>query len=534
MYMKLTKHITWIILCLILILGFSLRFYKLESVPPSIYWDEAANGYNAYTIANYGRDEWNQVLPIYFHSFGDDKHPVHIYLTALFVKVLGLSTFSLRIPVVIFSVINIILVFFLAKILFKDKFVSLCAALFLSISPYAIQFSRFNQELSFVIFFFLLGLILFFKGLEKKNYLLILSFICFGIDLITYHAPKIVVPPLLLLLVILYIKDLMRIKTIFIFSVISFLLFIVIILLNPALLGTARFNQTSFDQEDIRKTLIYKKTHNELVSKGEIIWNQYLSHFSKKYLFETGDNNRRHSTNVVGEFYKVDVLFFIIGLFVLIRLRSKITIFLLACLLISPLPSAFVKEAPHASRAMFMLPSIVLINALGFSFLVNIVRKKYLKIIICLLFFIIISYEFMNYAKYYFNKYSSDYAIEWQYGMKEIVETVQDPKYQQVYITDDRMQPYIFFLYYLKPDPKMIANSILYNQSKSKSYSLIEHFDKYYFGNWDVIGSMPNPGVAYVVTPSQYSGLRERLAFDIKKTVYFPDGSIAFIIVSAK
>ena len=56
----------------------------------------------------------------------------------------------------------------------------------------------------------------------------------------------------------------------------------------------------------------------------------------------------------------------------------------------------------------------------------------------------------------------------------------------------------------------------------------------FYFGGWDPIESMPNPGVLYVVSSSQYDGLRHKTEFDVKKLIYYPDGSTAFFIVGAK
>ncbi len=53
-----------IILLIIVFLSAILRFYKLDTIPPSLSWDEVAVGYNAYTIANWGRDEWGEVFPL--------------------------------------------------------------------------------------------------------------------------------------------------------------------------------------------------------------------------------------------------------------------------------------------------------------------------------------------------------------------------------------------------------------------------------------------------------------------------------------
>ena len=119
------------LLFLIVFLSAILRFYKLDAIPPALSWDEVANGYNAYTIANWGKDEWGKVFPLTFKSFEDDKHPVHIYLTALSVRLLGLSDFSTRFPASLFGVFNVVVIFFLARIIFGSSLMGLLSALFL-------------------------------------------------------------------------------------------------------------------------------------------------------------------------------------------------------------------------------------------------------------------------------------------------------------------------------------------------------------------------------------------------------------------
>src|SRR5579885_3686835 len=123
----------------IIILATVLRFYKLDQIPPSLNWDEAAAGYNAYTIANWGKDEWGQTFPLIFTSFLDDKHPVHIYTAAILIKLFGLSDFVTRSAGALFGVLNVLVIFFLAKILFKSNLAPFFSALFLAISPYDIH-----------------------------------------------------------------------------------------------------------------------------------------------------------------------------------------------------------------------------------------------------------------------------------------------------------------------------------------------------------------------------------------------------------
>ena len=58
------KNKVKVVLFIIILLAAFLRIYKLDQVPVSLNWDEAAFGYNAYTIANWGKDEWGDSFPL--------------------------------------------------------------------------------------------------------------------------------------------------------------------------------------------------------------------------------------------------------------------------------------------------------------------------------------------------------------------------------------------------------------------------------------------------------------------------------------
>lgn len=103
------KYFTVVILTFILIFSVWVRFFNLGTNPPALFWDEAAVSYNAWSIANFGVDEWGDKYPIYFKSFLDDKHPVHIYITAFFIKLFGISEFSVRFAPALFGVLNVLL-----------------------------------------------------------------------------------------------------------------------------------------------------------------------------------------------------------------------------------------------------------------------------------------------------------------------------------------------------------------------------------------------------------------------------------------
>lgn len=508
-----------IIFILIISLAIFVRFYKLGKVPMSISWDEAAVGYNAYTIAHWGRDEWGKTLPLVFKSFEDYKHPVHIYLTVPTIATFGLTEFGVRASAAIFGVLNVVVIFFLARKIFKSDLAAYFASFFLAISPYNIQFSRFNHELNFAVFFFMLGCYLILLGLEKKNYLLSLGFASLGLDLLTYHSAKIIVPPIFSLLVIFYSQDLIKLKKYFMIGVALFLVFVGIIITKPELLGGARLSQTSGASD---------RTITALTSK-------YFSHFSYNYLVVQGDKNPRHSAQT-GEFYKIDLLFLLVGLISLVLgiiKKNKNYLILFAWAILAPIPAAITSEAPHAARAMFTVGSWHLVSGLGAATIINIVNNKYAKIFLTVMFIVLIGLGFSRFWKYYFGEYATRYAIEWQYGMKQVAQfSVDNPQYYRVYVDKIRQQPYIFFLFYLKTPLPEFLSSVKYDESESKSYNTVASFDKYKFGTWDPIESTPNQGILYAITPSYYTGLRHATKFDLKYKVEYPNGEDAFYLVS--
>lgn len=537
-----------ILLISIVILAAFLRLYKLDSVPPSLNWDEVDAGYNAYTIANWGRDEWGKFLPLVFTSFRDDKHPVHIYLTAAIVKLFGLSDFTTRLSGAIMGILSVVVIFYLAKILFKNDLTALLSALFLAISPYHLHFSRGLWEANFAFFFFMLGLLLFFLALQKKGWFISLSFLSFGISILSYHSSKIIVPPIVLMLVLFYIKDLMKLSINFYIGILILLAFIVLLAGDPRLLGLARVQQTQFSQDIIERTQTFQKTKSHMLGLGEITFKQYLTHFTPQYLFISGDQSPRNSVKTYGEFYKTDALFIFIGLLYLLKMRSRVILVILAWLLLAPIPSSLVSGAPNATRAVFMMGSINLLTALGAGKIINWLKRK-MRVFAIVVILILLSIQSYSYLNYYFNVYPKKDAIDWQYGMKQSVEFVKShPEYTQVYVTDIRSQPYIFYLFYLKTALPEYLNDVVYNRLvESRSYNTISYFESsqlteegqrkrvnFYFGGWNIVESIPDINVLYVLSPSQYDGLRHKSEFSVKKLIRYPDGGDAFFLVSAK
>lgn len=532
------NKLTLIFLVLIIVLSIVTRFFKLAAVPASITWDEAAVGYNAYTILNWGKDEWGRPFPVTFKSFGDDKNPVHVYLTAPFIAAFGLNDFAVRASAATFGVLNVIILFLLARLLFKSDMAALISSFILAISPFNLQFSRFNHELNFAIFMFLFGFYLILAALESgKGKYLIFGFLFLGLDLLTYQSAKVVTPPLVILFLLINFKKLIKFKNYFYSGLIIYSMFIMLLFIKPELLGIARLNQNQIKEELIFETQSYKKTNNINYGKLEVVWERYKKYFGNEFLFLSGDPNPRHSIQTFGTFYRFEIYFMIIGL---IGLLYKILfkkdynlLIILAAALLAPLPAAASSDVYHAPRAMFITFSHILLSGYGVYLVATIIKNKYYQFLLLLLFLALSLFYFSNYLKSYYLEYPNKYAIEWIYGMKEIAEEAKKDEYFRVYMTDSRMQPYIFFLYFNNESLPEFLSTVKYNQTQSAPHNLVASFSKYKFV-WNEYNSLPAAGVLYVVKPSIYDGLYHKEDFKVVKLVKNPDGSDAFYLITSK
>src|SRR5256885_940381 len=98
--MKLFWQRYWISLTLVAILGLGLllRVVWLSSFPAGFNADEAAIGYNAYSLLQTGKDDYGTPFPLAFKSFGDFKPGLYFYFVWPFVAIFGLNELAVRLP----------------------------------------------------------------------------------------------------------------------------------------------------------------------------------------------------------------------------------------------------------------------------------------------------------------------------------------------------------------------------------------------------------------------------------------------------
>ena len=102
--------------------------------------------------------------------------PLYWILLHFWIKIFGISEFSLRFPSLIFSFSSVILVFLLGKDLFDEK-VGFVASIFMGLSPFHLWYAQEARDYTMVLFFGLLSSWLFFRALRENKLILWLFFI---------------------------------------------------------------------------------------------------------------------------------------------------------------------------------------------------------------------------------------------------------------------------------------------------------------------------------------------------------------------
>src|SRR3989344_1096269 len=528
----------------IILIAAVLRLWQIGQVPPSPDWDEAALGYNAYSILKTGRDEYGTWLPVVLRSFDDYKPPLYMYLAIPFVGLFGLETWAVRLPSAIAGILAVIGTYFLVKELLPNskRFVIWnlsfgipgVAALLLAISPWHIQFSRIAFEANISVTINIWAVFLFLRGLRKRIFLYLSAFI-FGLGFYAYHSERIFLPILVITLVVLYRKELLKKRREFLFAaIVGFVTISPILLtfLDPATLSRLRGTSSFADQTPLLSRSVAKlerdaQTANPwgiVFDNRRIVWvntllEGYLSHYSLRWLFLTGDNPRHHAPDM-GLLYLWELPFFLWGIYLLAIRGGQTSKVLFSWLLIAPIAASPTTELPHAIRSIVFLPTFQIFIAVGVLECFGWLRKKknlFGGAVLLLLGLLV----FLN-AAYYFHMYfghtSQEFSKYWQYGYAQAVDYVQKHKdqYKKIVISTKLEQPHMFFLYYLKYDPqKYLAEG---GTASGGFAEMRNKFDIYEFRPIDWEKEIKDGMTLFIGTPQEISS-------NIVETISYLDGT---------
>ena len=486
----------------IFLVSFFIRIYKVNNYP-SFLWDEAAIGYNAYSILETGKDEYGKLFPLIFKSFGDYKPGLYVYLAIPFIKFFGLNELSTRLPsVLIGSLIPVFLYFLIKEIDSKSNKLAIIAAILAVFNPYNIHFSRGSWETNILTAELILASFFFFRALKNNRYVtFLLSALIFASTLYTYQAGKLIS---LLLIIILFATNyqiiLSKVKKI----LVSFI-FPLALLSLPLALGLL-FNKDSnrlkivslfsYPRNQSETQTIISETgsfdydifHNDFLFFSKEFLIRYFNHFSPRFLAFEGDwQNPRHSAPYIGVLLYPSLLFLIIGLF-----SGKINRFFLLWLLVSPIPASLTRDSVQAVRSMSFSIPLIYFSALGIVIFLN----KFSSFFAYSLLFFMYFFSFFYFSDLYLNHLVKKSPNDFLYGYKEAVQylVANQNNFEKFSFTDFYGQPYIFYLFYSKYPPTKYQKQAKLSENLVGDTGKVEKIDNIQFTStsYDYIKSSPN------------------------------------------
>jgi len=489
--MRIKKLLNWLTdnwtLIVILLIAVFLRLYKLGSIPPHLTSDEASLGYSAYSILKTGRDEYGELLPIIFKSFGDYKPGLYVYMTIPFVTILGLTEFATRLPSAMTGVLAVWLIYkIVLEFITKEnggqqlnikQLLPKISAFILAISPWHIHFSRGAWEANLSLTLTLAGIYFFLKAIEKPK-LLIFSSLFFSSTLLTYQGAKLSTSIVIFILVATFWKEIRKwlnsARRDLVASIILGLIISLPIIASIFQGKTGRlevFSIFSYPRNtDQLATFLsqgkervgdvsYYLFHSERLNFARAIAGRWFNHFSGRFLFFEGDyQNPRHSAPNHGMLLISDIILLVFGFIEFIRFRRKLSLFVVLWLILSPLPAVLSRDEVHAIRALNMVIPLTLISSFGLWSIINWIKQTK-NTLLHITYYVLLVFVLLSSSIYFLDAYfihlPKHSSKNWEYGYKQIVEAITpiQKNFEQINIQQSFAQPYIFFLFYQKYDP---------------------------------------------------------------------------------
>jgi 4-amino-4-deoxy-L-arabinose transferase-like glycosyltransferase len=411
------RDYTTVSLLFIIAISALLRLLFLDSIPQGFNCDEAADGYEAYSVLETWRDRYGKFLPAFFKTLGNDyREAPFTYLIIPSIKIFGLNEFATRFPAALSSILTVLALFYLVKECFSKR-VALLAALFLAINPWSIYYSRITFRVNLLPLFFCLALLFFLKSFRNSKHLFF-SGLLFVLSFWTYSSARVFVSLFLIGLIIIFRKHLWKNKQQTLITFFVFLPFFLVLLkfwISPE--GMTRAKATGLEINPI------------------VVIQDYLSYYSPAFLFFRGEQDFSLNPANLGCLYYFEIVTVIVGIFRLIREDRKERAILFLWLLLYPLPAALV--GPESSlRTLVGAPVFATFSAYGGDRLLELIGIARRKLFVVAAFFVI-AVSLTIFVKRYFFEYPVEAAIHWQYGMKEAIAYAQKSSYNCVIFNSD-------------------------------------------------------------------------------------------------
>ena len=485
---KLYKYTIYIILAI----GILIRILGISDMPNALNCDEASAGYEAFSLFNYGIDRNGNHNPSFLVAWGSGQNALLTYLIIPLIKIFGLKTIAIRLPMAILGCISLVILYLLLRKI-SNKKLSIIGLAFFAICPWHIMKSRWGLESNLFPDLILIFTYMLIKGIEDKNKIIYyLSFVIAGISAYAYGTSYYFLPVFLIPLLIILVKQ----KKITLKQAIISIIIVGIVAL-PVILYVV-INTLNLEQINLPFLTVPKLKVNR--------YKELTSIFSGEFL-KTSTNNLIHGLGILilqydglpwnsimpfGTMYLFSTVFTIIGIIDSFRKNKKVEVkycYLFNIWFIVSIVLICICD-PNINRINIIMIPIIYYTIIGIYLIVN--NSKKVAIGIAILYTI----SFGLFVNKYFKEDCDTYGT-FASDLEEVLQyakELSDNSNKSIYITNEIN--YIFVLYYTQFNTNEYVKTVDY-EDEYVEFRQVNSFGNYYFKNIEEIENASNK--AYIV-----------------------------------
>ena len=553
-----------VLLIFVLLIAIVVRVWGIDKYPIGFTQDEAALGYDAYSLLTTGKDQWGNNWPLILRSFGDYKLPLYSYLAIPTIFIFGLNEFAVRLPTAMIGVFAVVATYLMISEITKNKKLAVISSLFLAISPWHISLSRGAFESNLTSFLFPLGVWGFFLGLRKPKWMFI-SPLAFGLNLFSYHSARYFT---LFFIALTAVYSYGKIKKMYktenygdLFKKYWFsgvvALFFIIILAFSVLAGSQSraFDIAIFNPTDKWEAVsgrryeavlqgfpdtIARLFSNKISYSLNLFAENYLNYLSPTFFFAEGVSEWSYGMIPGrGVLYFFEAPLLIVSLYAVFKYKKYKWLYLfLFWLILAPIPAALTKGPGFSgTRAATMMPALQVISSFGLWFFIDrfkMFKKHLLKFTLYATMVITVMVSFAFFLQEYFYHAPERAAKAMQYGTKEVVEKIilNEEYFDRVIISRSLSVPHIWIAFYKQIDPDIVQkNSADWLRYKEEGYVSVDQLSVYSIEDYIIsgvsyLGNFNNDGKTLFVAKADEQNNR----LEVIDTIEYPNNKPAYYL----
>lgn len=484
-----------LLLLAILLLGILVRVVGIGEAPRGFNQDEASAGYDAFAILKYGIDRNGIHNPVHLIAWGSGQNAAYSWLCMPFIALLGLSVWSVRLPMALVGCVSLVIFYFLLKNIHRENkaFVLLGTFLF-AIFPWHIMKSRWSLESNLFPDLVLWGTFLLSQYLRKgKSGYLYTSMFLFGFSAYSYGSAYCFLPFFVLPVGICL---LLRKKVTWKQALVCVLVLGVTVLPILLFVFINTFDYPQIELGFLTIPRLYVNRHTEMASvfSGNFLESS-LKNFrdALKILVTQEDGLPWNAMPPFGLTYRVTLPLTLWGLVLCLKNIRKRNAqgpeFLMDLWFAASVVLMFVVK-PNINRINIIMIPWMYYTIAGTVDLAG--RIPHGPKAAAVLF----SAAFLLFAKTYFTDYQSMMEHKFSYGLGDAITQAAQAEADRVYVTDKTDMPYIYTLFYTQTDPNVYRSTVRYRTSHV-DFEEVASFDRYVFGLPETID--PEENAVYVL-----------------------------------